>query len=56
MQVRFTEPKVTCSICGGVVALEMAKTDDAGKAVHEKCYALRVAASAASIEPAPERV
>ncbi len=30
-----------CSICDCSVTLELSKTDDAGKAVHETCYVRR---------------
>jgi len=29
-----------CHLCGKVVPLESAKTDDQGRVVHEKCYVL----------------
>ena len=32
---------VTCRVCGQGVALENARTDDDGRAVHEQCYLLR---------------
>lgn len=34
-----------CSICGEAVALETAKTDECGRAVHENCYILKLASS-----------
>jgi hypothetical protein len=32
---------VMCWVCGKSVALEVAKTDDDGRAIHEECYLLR---------------
>ncbi|GEM_PF-2695738 len=29
---------LTCSVCARPIALETAKTDETGKAVHEECY------------------
>jgi hypothetical protein len=34
----------TCHICNKPVKLEMAKTDEAGRSVHEGCYLLTVTA------------
>ncbi len=31
-----------CPICGRVVKIEAAKTDEYGKAIHEDCYVLKV--------------
>jgi hypothetical protein len=31
-----------CAICRKAVLLENAKTDDAGKAVHEECYVQKI--------------
>jgi hypothetical protein len=31
-----------CSICGWSITLELSKTDEAGKAVHECCYVQRI--------------
>lgn len=39
--VQSGKPQINCSICNTPVSLETAKTDEAGKAVHEECYALR---------------
>jgi len=33
---------LNCSICNKPVAVEVAKTDDSGQAVHEECYALKL--------------
>ena len=35
---RWKEPTTQCSICGWNVTLELSKTDEEGKAVHECCY------------------
>jgi hypothetical protein len=35
------EPTTRCSICGRSVTLELSKTDEEGKAVHECCYVRR---------------
>jgi hypothetical protein len=35
-------PSPPCSICYKPVPLETCKTDEAGKAVHEECYALKL--------------
>jgi hypothetical protein len=34
----WKEPTTRCSICGCSVTLELSKTDERGKAVHECCY------------------
>ena len=34
------KPEMNCSICHKPVALETAKTDEVGEAVHEECYIL----------------
>jgi len=34
----WKEPTTRCSICGCSVTLELSKTDERGKAVHESCY------------------
>jgi hypothetical protein len=38
---RWKEPTTRCSICGWSVTLELSKTDEGGKAVHESCYVRR---------------
>ena len=38
--------KMICVICGKPVALETAKTDDDGHAVHAQCYAQKMASDA----------
>jgi len=35
------EPITRCSICGWSVTIELSKTDEEGKAVHECCYVRR---------------
>jgi hypothetical protein len=35
-------PPVSCAICGQPVALELCKTNENGRAVHEKCYIAKV--------------
>jgi len=35
------EPTTPCSICSWSVTLELSKTDEGGKAVHELCYVRR---------------
>jgi len=34
----WKEPTIRCGICGRNVTLELSKTDEGGKAVHESCY------------------
>jgi hypothetical protein len=36
------DPIYTCWICGNRVLLEECKTDEHGKAVHERCYQVRI--------------
>jgi len=38
---RWKEPTTQCCICGCSVTLELSKTDEEGKAVHEFCYVRR---------------
>jgi hypothetical protein len=38
--MQLSEPEIKCSICHNPVALETAKTDEVGQAVHEQCYVL----------------
>jgi len=40
----WKEPTTQCSICGWNVTIELSKTDDEGKAVHECCYVRRTIA------------
>jgi hypothetical protein len=45
--IRRGKPLLNCSICNEPVTLETTKTDEAGKAVHEECYVLRLSKQAA---------
>jgi hypothetical protein len=40
--MQLSEPEINCSICQKRVALETAKTDEFGQAVHEGCYVLKL--------------
>jgi hypothetical protein len=40
--MQLQKPEINCSICHKRVALEVAKTDDVGQAVHEECYLLKL--------------
>ena len=42
-----TRSQINCSICNQPGALEIAKTDDFGRAVHEECYVLKLGSSRA---------
>ncbi len=37
---------INCSICGKPVAIETAKTDEAGQAAHDECYLLKLGVNA----------
>ena len=39
----------TCWICGKTVHLETCKADEHGKAVHEECYAAKIALAKAQL-------
>lgn len=41
-------PVLLCRICDKPVAVETAKTDGAGHAIHEECYALKISLEQAS--------
>lgn len=41
-----TKSQINCSICNQPVALEIAKTEDSGQAVHEECYVLKLGSPA----------
>ena len=43
---RWKETTTRCSICNRSVTLELSKTDEAGKAVHEWCYVRRILSEA----------
>jgi hypothetical protein len=51
MTLPAPDHKWTCWICGRGVSLEVSKTDEHGKAVHEECYVARVALRGASAQP-----
>jgi hypothetical protein len=42
----------TCHICNKPIKLEMAKTDESGRAVHEGCYLLKVMVKRYPVEKA----
>jgi hypothetical protein len=44
-----------CRICRKPVAVEIAKTDGNGQAVHEECYTLSVTAVSKTRRPQPSR-
>ena len=39
--LHWKQPTTRCSICGWSVTLELSKTDEGGRAVHESCYVPR---------------
>jgi len=41
MEHPVVQLKLNCSICNKPVDLNTAKTNEAGRAVHEECYVLR---------------
>jgi hypothetical protein len=43
--MKFPHPSQMCWICGKLVELETCKTDEHGNAVHERCYAAKMALS-----------
>jgi hypothetical protein len=43
--IAFPHPSQKCWICGKLVELERCKTDEHGNAVHERCYAAKMALS-----------
>jgi len=47
-----------CFICGKSIPLEVAKTNDYGRAVHEECYVLRMKLEKATmpVRKAPDGV
>lgn len=49
--VRGSIPFPRCSMCVKPVPLETCKTDEAGKAVHEECYVLKVKLIAPPVQP-----
>ena len=46
--LEVTMPNLICDICHKPVKLETSKTNELGKAVHERCYLLRVRAKKAT--------
>jgi hypothetical protein len=40
--MQIQKPEINCSTCHKPVALEIAKTDEVGRAVHEECYFLKL--------------
>lgn len=40
--MRLQDREINCSICHKPVALETAKTDERGQALHEECYLLNL--------------
>jgi hypothetical protein len=38
--MQLSEPEINCSICQKRIALETARADEVGQAVHEECYLL----------------
>jgi hypothetical protein len=40
--MQIQKPEINCSTCHKPVALEIAKTDEIGQAVHEECYFLKL--------------
>ena len=43
LALQLPAQEINCSICRRPVSLETARTDEAGRAVHQECYLLRVA-------------
>jgi hypothetical protein len=39
----MSQPILTCAICGKLVPLEEAKTNEDGKPVHKECYTAKLA-------------
>jgi len=44
-----------CPVCSGPVPLEVAKTDENGRAIHEECYVLNTLIRDVDAEPSRER-
>jgi len=42
LTMQILKPEINCSLCGKRVAIETAKTDEVGQAVHEECYLLKI--------------
>ena len=52
MRSKFQSEAVHCSICDRLVPLEIAKSDEYGRAIHEECYALKMQLKSATTPPA----
>jgi hypothetical protein len=50
-QFTSKSPFPMCSLCNEPVELETAKTDEAGRVVHEECYVLRMQMEGATARP-----
>ena len=48
---KFRSAAVRCSICDRIVALEIAKSDEYGRAIHEECYAIKMQLKSATTPP-----
>jgi hypothetical protein len=48
MMMPATMVPTSCAVCGNPVDLENCKTDERGKAVHQKCYVAKVVKKAKS--------
>ena len=42
LTMQLPESNINCSVCAKPIALETAKTDEVGRAVHDECYLLKV--------------
>jgi hypothetical protein len=42
LTMQLDVPKINCSICDKPLALESAKTDEVGQAIHDECYLLKI--------------
>jgi len=49
----WKEPTVRCFICGRSVTLELSKTDEGGKAVHEGCYLRKTLSKSRTMDELP---
>jgi len=47
--------RVTCRICKKPVNLELAKTDELGRTVHEGCYLLKITPHPTTPHPRPPK-
>jgi len=46
LTMQLPQSETNCSICGKPVALETAKTDEAGQAAHGECYLFKIGINA----------